>query len=78
MGKNLKVKDKYALRITDIEEYKLPQFDTNQNYLIAYDKNYFVFPNNYNQFVKKYNNTFQHGGISMDELIVPVASLQPK
>ena len=77
-GKNLKVKDKYALRITDIEEYKLPQFDTNQNYLIAYDKNYFVFPNNYNQFVKRYNNTFQHGGISMNELIVPLASLKPK
>ena len=50
----------------------------NENYLIALDKNYFVFPNNYNQFVKKYNNTFQHGGISMNELIVPIAVLEPK
>ena len=77
-GKNLKVNDKYAMRITDIEKYRLPQSHINQNYLIAYDKNYFVFPNNYNQFVKRYNNTFQHGGISMNELIVPIASLEPK
>ncbi len=77
-GKNLKVNTKHALRVTDIEEYRLPQSHINQNYLIAYDKNYFVFPNNYNQFVKRYNNTFQHGGISMNELIVPIASLEPK
>ena len=77
-GKNLKVKDKYAIRIPDPRDFKLPSFDLNENYLIALDSNYFVYPNNYNQFVKKYDNTFQHGGISMDELIVPVASLQPK
>ena len=77
-GKNLKVKDKYALRIENPIDYKLPSFDLNENYLIAFDNNYFVFPNNYNHFVKRYENTFQHGGISMNELIVPVASLEPK
>jgi len=77
-GKNIKVKDKYALRIENPLEYKLPSFEMNENYLIACDNNYFVFPNNYNQYVKKYNNTFQHGGISMNELIVPVATLNPK
>tara|TARA_B100001540_G_scaffold129987_1_gene115871 strand:+ start:288 stop:1847 length:1560 start_codon:yes stop_codon:yes gene_type:complete len=77
-GRNLKVKDKYALRISNPKDFKIPSFELNENYLIALDKNYFVFPNNYNQFVNKYDNTFQHGGISMDELIVPLASLQPK
>ena len=77
-GKNLKVKEKHALRVSDPKDFKLPSFQLNENYLIALDNNYFVFPNNYNQFVRKYDNTFQHGGISMDELIVPVASLQPK
>ena len=77
-GKNLKVKDKYALRITNPEDFKLPRFELNEDYLIAFDSNYFVFPNNYNQFVNRYDNTFQHGGISMNELIVPVASLEPK
>ena len=50
----------------------------NKNGLIALDDNFFVFPNNYNQFVKKLNNTFQHGGISMSELIVPLATLESK
>ena len=78
VGKNIKVKDKYALRIEDPTEYKLPSFEMNENYLIACDNNYFVFPNNYNQYVKRYNNTFQHGGVSMNELIVPIATLDPK
>ena len=78
MGKSIKVKDKYALRIEDPNKFKLPTFEMNENYLIACDNNYFVFPNNYNEYVKKYNNTFQHGGISMNELIVPVATLNPK
>ena len=77
-GKNINVKDKDALRIITPEEYMLPSFELNENYLIAVDSNYFVFPNNYNQFVNRYNNTFQHGGISMSELIVPVATLSPK
>ena len=78
VGKSIKVKDKYALRIEDPNQFKLPAFQMNENYLIAFDNNYFVFPNNYNEYVKKYNNTFQHGGISMNELIVPVATLNPK
>ena len=78
VGKSLIVKDKYALRIEDPNKFKLPTFEMNENYLIACDNNYFVFPNNYNEYVKKYNNTFQHGGISMNELIVPVATLNPK
>ena len=77
-GKNINVKEKYALRITNMEQYKLPCSEINENGLIALDNNYFVFPNNYNQFVKKFNNTFQHGGISLNELIVPIASLNPK
>ena len=78
MGKSIKVKEKYALRIPEPSEYMLPSFQMNENYLIALDNNFFVFPNNYNQFVKKYNNTFQHGGISMSELIVPLATLESK
>ena len=78
IGKNLKVKDKDALRIKSPQDFMLPQIEHNENYLIAYDNNYFVFPNNYNLFVNRYNNTFQHGGISMSELIVPVSSLEPK
>jgi len=78
MGRNIKVNDKYALRISNPTDCMLPSFHMNENYLIALDNNFFVFPNNYNQYVKKYNNTFQHGGISMSELIVPISTLDPK
>ena len=56
----------------------MPIIDPNEDYLIACGNNYFVFPNNYNQYVNRFNNTFQHGGISMNEWIVPVATLNPK
>ena len=78
LSMNIKVNDKYALRISNPTDCMLPSFHMNENYLIALDNNFFVFPNNYNQYVKKYNNTFQHGGISMSELIVPISTLDPK
>ena len=68
----------FHYKISEAELIADGSWELNENYLIAVDSNYFVFPNNYNQFVKRYNNTFQHGGISMSELIVPVASLSPK
>lgn len=77
-GKNLKVNKKHALRITDLQEYRLPNSEINENCLIALDNNYFVFPNNYNKYSRKLENTFQHGGMSMNELIVPLASLKAK
>lgn len=77
-GKNLKVNKKYALRITDLPKYRLPSIEKHDNCLIALDKNYFVFPNNYSQYTRKFDNTFQHGGMSMNELIVPVASMRSK
>jgi hypothetical protein len=39
---------------------------------------YFVYPNNYNHFVNFFRNTFQHGGISMEEMLVPVITLKPR
>ena len=76
--KILKVNKKHALRITDLQEYRLPNSEINENCLIALDNNYFVFPNNYNKYSRKLENTFQHGGMSMNELIVPLASLKAK
>jgi hypothetical protein len=39
---------------------------------------YFVYQNNYNQFVKFYKNTYQHGGVSMEEMIIPIITLKTK
>ncbi|MBO8130141.1 MAG: response regulator [Candidatus Marinimicrobia bacterium] len=77
-GKNLNTHPKYALNIKKPEEYKLPSFGINTNYIIAKEDYYFVYPTNYHKYQTFYKNTFQHGGISLEEMIVPVAILEPR
>jgi len=77
-GRNLRVDTKYTMKIDNPEEYNLPKFDINTEYVIAKDKGYFVYSNEYHKYVNIYRDTFQHGGISMDEMIVPLIKLNPK
>ncbi len=78
-GRNLNSDDKNAvLFISDPEEYKLPTARGVNNYIIAKENYYFVYPTNYHKFQNRYNDTFQHGGASMEEMILPVATLKPK
>lgn len=77
-GRNLNTSPKHALVIKNHEEYKLPNHGVNTNYLISKENFYFVYPTNYHKFESHYRDTFQHGGISMEELILPVITLTPK
>jgi hypothetical protein len=77
-GRNLRVDTKHALKITNPEEYNLPMFDVNTEYIVAKDRSYFVYNNDYHKYVNMLNNTFQHGGISLDEMLVPLIKLDPK
>ena len=77
-GKNLRTHPKYALNIKDPSEYLLPSFGINTNYIIAKEDYFFVYPTNYHKYQAFYRNTFQHGGVSMEEMIMPVAILEPK
>ncbi|MCF7886065.1 MAG: bifunctional response regulator/alkaline phosphatase family protein [Candidatus Marinimicrobia bacterium] len=77
-GTNLNASPKQALVIKDPEKYKLPSFDVNTNYLISKEDFYFVYPTEYNKYKNQYHNTFQHGGISLEEMILPVIELTPK
>ena len=52
--------------------------DVSSKYIFARENMYFVYQNNYNQFVQFYKNTYQHGGISMEEMLIPVITLRPK
>ena len=58
--------------------YNIEQTDFNTNYIIAKGDSFFVYPTDYHRFVNKFINSFQHGGISMEEMIVPVAILEGK
>jgi len=48
------------------------------SFIFAKEDSFFVYPNNYNHFVNYFNETFQHGGISMEEMIVPYVTYSPK
>lgn len=77
-GRNLKVDPKHAIFIQNPLDYKLPRRNFNVNYIISKEDYYFVYPTNYHKYLAYYRNSFQHGGISLEEMILPVIKLQPK
>ena len=77
-GRNLNIKSKNVLKISNPESYMLPKFDVNTEYLIAEDRSFFVYHNQYHKYINMYKNSFQHGGVSLDEIIVPLVKLKNK
>ncbi len=77
-GRNLNYNAKEMFVISKPQEAQLPQSNITSTYVFAYNRDFFVYPNNSNQFVRYYKNTFQHGGISMEEMMVPYIVLKPK
>ena len=77
-GQNINMPDKTGLTIPNPETYFLPKHDMNTNYLIAKSGNFFIYPNEYHKFANRYKNSFQHGGISLEEMVVPIAELKGK
>ena len=59
-------------------EYFLPIQNVSSKYIFAKEDMYFIYQNNYNHFVNLYKNTYQHGGISMEEMLVPIITLRSK
>lgn len=78
MGRNLSYDPKKVFDITQPENVGLPSPNISTRYIFALGNDFFVYPNNQNHFVQYYENTFQHGGISMEEMIVPLITLQAK
>ncbi|MGM0546722.1 MAG: response regulator [Bacteroidota bacterium] len=77
-GRNLSSKDEAAINIENPAEYKLPTPGHSNNYIIAKEDYYFVYPTNYHRYQNRYRDTFLHGGASMEEMILPIATLRPK
>ena len=77
-GHNVKVEDKYAVFVKDPLTYKLPNRGNMSSYVIAREDYYFVYPTEYHHYLNRYRDSFQHGGISMEEVILPIATLKPK
>ncbi|MDH3269282.1 MAG: PglZ domain-containing protein, partial [Ignavibacteria bacterium] len=77
-GRNLKVDDKHAIYIKNAQDYRLPKRGVTINYIIAKEDYYFVYPTDYHKYLSHYKDTFQHGGISLEEMILPVITMEPK
>ena len=77
-GKNLNFDSKEAYALPNPFEGHLPKTNVSTSYAFCRRNDYFVYPNNYNYHVNFYKNTFQHGGVSMEELLIPFISLKAK
>jgi hypothetical protein len=77
-GKNLNYTAKEVFHIRNPHDAMLPKLHVSSSFVFAKNDSYFVYPNNYNHFVNFYNETFQHGGISLEEMIIPIATYGPK
>lgn len=79
LGKNLGYdEDKSLFVIKDPRKALLPSPNLSTSYVFATGDSFFAYPNNYNYYVSYYRDTFQHGGISMEEMIVPLITLKGK
>ncbi|MFD1258963.1 PglZ domain-containing protein [Mucilaginibacter terrae] len=77
-GKNLNFNAKDVLHIRNPHDAMLPKLHVSSSFVFAKGDSYFVYPNNYNHFMNFYNETFQHGGISLEEMIIPVITYGSK
>lgn len=77
-GRNLQYEEKDVLAFRDPRAAGLPRPHVSSTYIFAKEDIYLCYPNNYNHYVNYYRNTFQHGGISLEEVIIPIVRLNNK
>ena len=75
LGKNLSYNQKEVFEIKDPRQAQLPSPNLSTTYVFATGDTFFAYPNNYNYYVSYFKDTFQHGGVSMEEMIIPIITL---
>ena len=78
VGRNLDYNYKEVAEFEKPEDIKLPKEQMSSKFVFAKENDFFAYPNNYNHYVNYYRNTFQHGGISLEEVIIPFITLKGK
>ncbi|MCX6252639.1 MAG: bifunctional response regulator/alkaline phosphatase family protein [Bacteroidetes bacterium] len=77
-GKALKYEHNEVFEIKNPADAFLPRINVSSNYIFCKNDDFFAYPNNYNYYVNYYRNTFQHGGVSMEEVMIPFVVLKGK
>ena len=78
LGKNLSYNAKEVFTIKDPRQAQLPSPNVSTSYVFATGNSFFAYPNNYNYYVSYYKDTFQHGGISMEEMLIPIVTMRAR
>ena len=77
-GKNLNYDSREVFQVKNPSDAQLPKLHVSSSFIFAKEDSFFVYPNNYNYYANHFNDTFQHGGISLEEMIVPFVVYLPK
>ena len=78
VGKNLNYNPRQVYEMKRPNQFGLPAPNLSSTFIYAMNEDFFSYPNNYNYYVQYYTGTFQHGGISLQEMLVPLVTLSPK
>lgn len=78
VGKALNFQSKNLFEISQPKRVGLPSPNVSSSYVFCTGEDFFAYPNNFNYYAQYYRNTFQHGGISLEEMIIPLITLEPK
>lgn len=77
-GNNLGCDERQAVKVKNPGDFRLPGGSLSKNYIFAKENYYFVYPTRFHEYERQYRNTFQHGGISLEEMVLPCALLTPR
>lgn len=77
-GRSLTYEEKDVVAATDPSSIKLPKINMSSSFIFAKGDLFFAYPNNYNHYVSYYRNTYQHGGVSLEEMLIPFAVFEPR
>ncbi|WP_339735722.1 bifunctional response regulator/alkaline phosphatase family protein [uncultured Sunxiuqinia sp.] len=78
LGRNLNYNHKQVFEITNPEKAYLPGRNVSSSFIFALNDDFFAYPNNYNHYVQYYRDTYQHGGISLEEMVIPIITMTPR
>jgi len=78
LGRNMKYNSKEVFEINTPKDVFLPVVNMSSKYIFAREDYFFAYPNNFNYYVNHYKETFQHGGVSLEEMIIPIVTLSAK